>query len=1375
MKGVLAFLIFSVISVSAKDNKGQYIFSSINGGMTKSAITSFIQDENGFIWISTFGSGLYRYDGLENKEFIYNWEDSTSINSNFINEVFEDSKGTIWVATETGICTFDKYQESFQELRIIVDNENYSQQTFLCITEDSDGNILFTSAFHGLFKYDPKLKKFLISSQDSEDGQSKRLRKILELPNGQILIAGDMGLIEYYPKENKLDYASFFGGDARFQIKDPTTTLFEDIDGNIWVGTQLLGLYKLTPPDKKKIWVWKIESFPFTDKRILSIEEDQNGLMLIGTENDGLWVLDKKGDVKEKLYHDKFDGEHIKSNSIWSIFKDSENRIWLGYYDKGVGLYDPIYDKFQHLSSQVNELNSLQVGSVTSIAQDESGNYWIGMDGGGIDIYYTATNTFEHTLGQNTRIKGLNKKAIQTIHMDSKNGLWAGSWEGGLLHLPNGSLHFDSFDLNTEETKGETIRVMSLDEDSNGVLWIGTFGHGVLSFDPKTKHIETYSSGRFREESLYNADLRKILVDKNDDIWLGTTRGLYRLKGDQSKGIILEQIELLQDTTYHPSTNHILSLFQDKNTNLWIGTSGGGLCRYDIDQGEFEWFNQKNGLGQLTINAILEDENGRIWVSGQEGITVLDLELGEASSYTANDGLLSNDFNFNAAFKDKNGHLVFGNHLGVDFLDPENIITNVTPPKVYLTGLLLFNEPVEPGQENGILDQVISKTDQITLTYEQSVFTIQFVGLNYTRPEENKYAYYLEGLESNWNFVGNNRQATYTSLKNGEYILKIKSSNNDGVWSDHVRELKITILPPWYRSQWSYLTYSLLLILLLYLFYKIATLRIHDKQAVFAEVQIRKQEQELHDKKLQFFTNISHEFRTPLTLIINPLRDALLDKNINLPLPIREKIQVAYKNSNLLKRLVDELMDFRKLKSNKMPVKIENIETEAMLENISNYFKEEASSRGITFDVTPNPINETIWVDKGMFEKVFFNLLSNAFKVTPRNGNIKILTNIQSHEFPQDKAQSDSLRISVIDTGSGLTSDQIEKIFDRFYQIDKKNKDYFGGTGIGLEVVKDFVDLNKGDIQVLSTVGKGTSFEVYFRLGKSHTNETSLPQKSTIVEEPILDLIESLDETNSLIAPPLGSEKLVLVVEDNQELGTYLKKELSPFYKVILAKDGKEGYDLASNQNPDIIITDVMMPEMTGTELCTKLRKDLNTSHIPILMLTAKGSIEDQIEGVSSGADVYITKPFDMRVVLSHITQMIQNRDILFSKFFKEVTNSDESKSIESIDKVFVQKLIYFIHQNIDKSELRVESLAAEFHVSRSQLYRKIKALTGSSANEFTRRVRMDYAKQLIEKGDSKIVVVSRAVGFSSPSYFSKCYKDQFGHLPTEEETSLKI
>ena len=723
--------------------------------------------------------------------------------------------------------------------------------------------------------------------------------------------------------------------------------------------------------------------------------------------------------------------------------------------------------------------------------------------------------------------------------------------------------------------------------------------------------------------------------------------------------------------------------------------------------------------------------------------------------------------------------MYFGGYEGVNFFNPNEIKKAEKAPSLYFSDFKLFNQSVKPNEEASPLTKVISQTKEITLNYTQSVFTIEYVGINYNYSKKNQYAYYLEGFEKDWNYVGNNRTATYTNLAPGNYIFKVKSANADGTWSDAQLELKIKILPPWWKTVWAYFIYFSILVFLIIYLNKIYQNRFKAGQAILLEKEKTIQLEKLNNKKLQFFTNISHEFRTPLTLIINPLEDILRSKKISPE--IHNKLKIVHKSSDRLSRLINELMDFNKLEFNKIFLQAKKIEVVAFTQGIIGYFDEEAAARNITIHFESSVDELEDWLDPKMLEKILFNIISNAFKFTPDNGSISIAIKQSNYENELliDGNKVPSFSITITDTGSGIRKKDLNRIFDRFYQVNNINKDYYGSTGIGLEVVKEFIELHKGKIDVESQVGQGTKFTVTFPLGKSLYKKNEIvdevfkieKNKNKFLFEPTNNSDEDDDFTNQTIEnaeAEATKSYTILIVEDNPELRNYLKQELSKTYKVIVAENGQKGYELAVQKLPDLIITDVIMPIMDGLQMCKNIKGDLKTSHIPLLMLSAKALVKDRLEGIDSGADMYLSKPFELDILKSSLAQLITSRQIMFKKFYRGITKDGKEKTT-SLDNDFIQKVLQLINENISEPELTVEFLSSKIFLSRSQLYRKIKTLTGVSVNEFIRNVRLEKAKQLIEQGNNNVNEISYKVGFPSPSYFTKCYKIKYGYLPTQE------
>lgn len=1365
----ILFFLF-VTSFYAQTTDVEYNFIN-KKTVTKRAITSIIQDHKGFIWMGTKGAGLQKYNSFNYTSYLHQKNNPNSLNSSIVNCSYIDQSKRLWIGTETGLNLYNRKLDIFKHIQLQESLPNQRTHVY-AITETKDRNLLVGTHEYGVFLVDKKtLKSKRVIFGNRSTFPDLLINQIVKDKNGKIYIGSNLGLFQYNDAEMSMSLIPFDTQKGIDYVRNAIESLAIDKDGAIWIGTLSEGLIKVSMGIN---YYYDIENFPITSKRILALLINDDGNIFCGTENDGLFLVNSKGKIVKNYKYNKFDKNSIKSNSIWSLYKDRAGRIWVGFYNNGVEVYDKYYDKFIDIESLPNMPNSLQSNSVTGIAKDNLNRLWIGMDGGGLDIYDLNNKKFSHITDQiSSTIKGLKGLDVQTVFVDSKSNVWIGTWNTGIYFLKKGSKKFTNYNINNTNGNITSNRILSFAEDKDGIIWIGSFLKGLHSYNPNTQKFKYYNSKPFVDHKIIYSNIRSVFVDYKNNIWLGTTRGLYKIVKDTKEIKVYTIKDLIGSNSINEITSltSILSLYEDTSHNLWVGTDGNGLFKYNSENNTFITFGKEEGLKQETVASIIQSKDGNLWLGGSKGLSKLEAN-NKFTNYTVNDGLLSNDFNNNAVLEDQNGFLYFGNYAGINYFDPEKIRTNPFEPFIYLSDLKLFNKSVTIGEKEAPLKAVLSETSEITLSHEQAVFTISYVGINYTRSENNKYAYYLDGFEKDWNYVGDITAATYTNIASGTYIFKVKAANNDGVWNVKPATLKITILPPWWVSPFAILSYILLLILMGYLAYRIINGRIKEKRLIKFERDKRLQEEELNNKKIQFFTNISHEFRTPLTLMLNPLEDIIKNKSLQLPDFVKEKHTIIYKNTTRLTRLINELMDFRKLQFNKLTVNACEIEAAVFVNEVSSYFKEEAEQQDIKFLIKPNLNFITVWADPGMLEKILFNILSNAFKVTPEKGTITINISI-----PKDKkilplidpeTPIPVIEICVKDTGSGIKQEEINQIFERFYQVKEINSQYYGGTGIGLEVVQNFINLHKGKIEVESEESIGTTFHIFFAQGNAHFSESEIfiPSKHSNTNIPIDKTITNYKEVKEVII----KKKTVMIVEDNGELRNYLSNELKSDYNILIATNGLDALKIADKKVPDVIVSDVMMPKMDGYEFCLKLKENIKTSHIPVLMLSAKTMSDDWIKGIESGADIYMNKPFKTEVLKTQLKRLIKSRQILFDKYSSGTNSYTTPTHTSSLDKEFIAKVLKYINENIQDSQLGVESLAEELILSRSQLYRKIKALTGQTANEFIRKIRLLKAKELIESGYDSIGEIGFKVGFSSPSYFTKCFKTEFGVLPTELE-----
>lgn len=1362
-----------LLALSAQEKEDAYNFLDIEKSITQRAISTIVQDNQGLIWMGTYGVGLNKYNGIDIVPYKQEFDNPNTLNSSLVHTAYVDSSGLLWVGTETGLDVFQKEMDSFKHVSFYHNGLLLNNIVVTAIVEINDHSLLIGTIANGLFKVDIKSLKGHPLSVNKTFPTPILINCLVKYNDKTIYIGSNKGLYALHGEQ--MNSIIFKDGllDETTNFELNIESLFVDNEGSLWMGTHSKGLLKLVNPETTHIQK-DVEIFNITTERILTIIQAPDKRILCGTENDGLFVLTVNGNLVKNYRYDKFDINSIKSNSVWSLFVDNQERIWIGYYNKGVGVHDYYYDKFPDIQSIPNVENSLQSSSVTGVIKDEEDRLWIAMDCGGIDVYDIKSNQFVHLLdSENSVAKQLKADDVQTIFMDSQKNIWVGTWNSGIYYLKSNTKIFKHFDTYNTNGALKSNRVMSFSEDAHGKIWIGTFSNGLHNYSLAEGKFGYVDDKKFNDLKTNRAEIRKVMVDCENTIWVATTSGLFKRQANSDDAF--HKIELkpeqFKPNGQNISVDVIVSLYEDSEHNVWIGTDGAGVWKYNCSNDALTWYNEEQGLKQETIATIIEADDGKLWMAGNKGLSCFDKSKQKITNYDINDGLLSNEFNFNAAFKDTDGTLYFGNYKGINVVRPSAIPRNINKPEIYFTDFKVHNKSVKNYEKNDPLKKVISETQHVTLDYGQSVFTIEYMGINYTRPEKNQYAYYLEGLEEDWNFVGNNRSATYTNLSPGNYTFNLKAANNDGLWNDEIKTLSLTILAPWWKTKLAIVLYLLAIILFSTWMYRLLRERIREKRLVAFERTKRIQEEELNNKKIQFFTNISHEFRTPLTLILNPLKDIMISATPSLPKDVQEKHAIIYKNAARLKRLIDELMDFRKLQLNKFSVKVSKIDINSFIKEISDHFTEEASLKNIALLIESHNTPIYLWSDSGMLEKVIFNILSNAFKVTPENGAITISVFQSPNHFCFPLVENKilpCLEITIEDTGSGINQEEVKKIFNRFYQIKNMNSQYYGGTGIGLEVVRNFVELLKGEIIIESEEAIGTKFKILLPLGNQHF------QKHELLNIPTSEtLLPNLNHLKIPLAPKFvdKSLKTLLIVEDNTELRSYLKQELSFDYIVFEAPNGQKALEIAQRKLPDLIITDVVMPEMDGLEFCQNLKSNIATSHIPIIMLTAKTMTDDMVNGVNSGADVYLSKPFDMRLLNSYLTRLIENRQNYIAKNLNDPSKLTLLEKTTELDKSFMRKVLDYLHKNIEKTELNVEYLAEDLHLSRSQLYRKIKAMTGLTPNELIRKVRLEKAKNMIETGCESIAEVGFKVGFSSPSYFSRCFKLEFGILPTDVKT----
>lgn len=1305
------------------------------------------------MWVGTRGNGLFKYDGVAFKQYVKKWEDPNALFNNTINKLYLDQSSRLWIATENGIQYYNKENNQFEPITF---NGNPLTANIHAIKQTKKGLLLIGTHKEGLFTVDPStLEAKSVNFASDFSLIEFEINDIISFNDDFYWLATNKGLMRYELASNTLSIEN------KSPLTDKTLiTFIEDKKNNIWIGTSLSGIIKFNRLSQE------FKNFNFTSKRILALSNYKDKI-LVATENDGLFILNANGSVNQNLRQVSFENSKLKSNSIWSLHVDKKDRIWIGYYDKGFDVFDLAHNKFYSLADNFKDLKYQNIGSVSGIASTSNDVLWIATNDNGLFKYHKKQNTITPISNSKSNYKGLNSKDITSVYVDVNKNLWVGTWTSGLYILRANSKRFVNYNMSSKYNKLKSNRIMTFTGDKNGNVWIGSFLGGIMKYENSSKRISHINNNKVRELNLDNANIRKLLIDSNNKLWIGSRKGLFRFDLNDNNDVEFEiknfNLQLNNLTRSNTTPPVILSLLEDYKGQIWIGTEGFGLFSYDTTKNNFEWFHIKDGLQQETVNSINTANDETIWIAGNKGISSLIKSKKLFKNYNTNDGLMVNNFNRNASFKEHNGDLMFGNALGINVFNPSSFKINTERPLIHVTGIEINNQSsIKNSQE--IINPNSTIDNKVELDHGQSVFTVNYVGINFTRGKQNQYAYKLEGFEKEWNYVGNKTSATYTNIPPGDYIFKVKAANNEGFWNENPETISITLSKPWWTTNLMLITYILIGLTLGFIIYDLTKSKLRQRQAIKSERIKLLQTESLNAKKIQFFTNISHEFRTPLTLILNPL-EALLNSSYHFPDEIKSKLNIIHKNTNRLFRLIDELMDFRKLQFNKLSIKAKPTNINDFLKQLVTHFEEEAFMRKIQFKLYQERLDERLWIDPSLFEKIIFNLLSNAFKATADGGAITISVQPKSQIIipafnPIEKVKGCS--ISIKDNGVGVKKEDINNIFDRFYQTEALDQQYYGGTGIGLEVVRSFVELHKGHIEVVSDGVSGSEFIISIPFGNAHFSANEIDSNPT---KEIVDLNKNITPKPATI---INSEHKpqILIVEDNIELRQYLTEQLENEYHIIEAKNGVQGLKIAQKFVPELIISDVMMPLMNGFDFCEQLKGNSQTSHIPVIMLTAKILETDRLKGINSGAEVYLKKPFSITLLKTHIKQLIQSRKLIFDKYYKGIINNDITNSK---DKDFISSVLNYVHENIGNTKLNVEFMAKELHLSRSKLYRKIKTATGDSANEFIRKIRLEKAKEYLEQTDKTVSEICYAVGFSSPSYFSKCYKQYFGEIPKKD------
>lgn len=1357
---IFLFCFFFFQSLLADDLKFKHL--TIDNGLSQNTVNTIFQDHKGLIWIGTW-DGLNKYDGYNFVVYRNDGRNNNSLSNKYINIVLEDKKYNMWVGTSSGLNLFNRNLEVFKSYP----NAKNTPYYVYSIVEDRNG-MMWVATDEGIKYLDPTLDKLIDININEVYEKDKRVQS-LYIDKNNILWIGKFTGLDFYDITKKKLVTPYPSLKLAVQKSWIRVIRYQN-DGSFWLATEADGVVHFKNNNQIEYFTTKNGLLTNTIRDILIVNRNE---VWIGTKS-GLSILNPiTNKVKNYTYKKEEESENSLSQaSVRSLFQDKKGNIWLGTYSGGINLVYNFKENFTYKGHAKTDPSKLSNKEVNGILEDSDKNVWLATDGGGLNYWnrkLNTTNVFKYSVGNSTF------QTIKTIHQDAENKkiLWLGTG-GGVLKFNKESYLFEPFNFTNIVNPPAFIQQYVFEDTKQG-LWIGTNFNGLYLFKDGRK-VKSYDVKLGKKGNINSENITALKDDDGLGLWIGTRRsGLNYLNYKTGK---IASYVYNENKANSLSSDNVLSLFKDSKGRLWIGTDGGGLNYYDPQSKQFLTLDKNNGLLNSNIHAIAEEGDGILWLSTNRGLFKVKVNINlnplkfnglEILNYTVEDGLQSNQFLHGSVFRGVENELFFGGINGISTFFPKKLSLNNDKPNIVFTDLLILGKPATI-DEKGVLKKSIDESSEIILPYDKAYFTIKFSLLNFIYPEKNKYAFVLEGFANDtWHYVNDQRQATYTNLDPGTYIFKVKAANNSGIWTNTSRSIKIIILPPWYLTWWAYTIYIVIFLLLLYLFYSYTKYKERLKGRIIYEKYIAKQERELAQQKLSFFIKISHEIKTPITMIMAPLQKLLSAHDDN---PTwSQHLNTMNKSGQRLLNLIDQLLDIRSLDPEQTHLKAAKGNIVIFMNEIVIISSNLAKTKNIDLSFSPANENIEVWYDRDKMEKVIYNLLSNAIKYTSEYGEIKVIVK----EFKLEN----TVEISVIDNGCGINPDRLVTLFTPFKHTDSMLNNV-PGTGIGLAFAKELVDLHYGEIVVESNPASNgengfTCFKVKLPLGNSHLKKSEIDDNYLLAEnidnykDYQLNRQKNFEDVKNKIKANHGSENItMLIVEDNIEVLNFLEDHFKLEFEVYTAENGKIGYEEALKIVPEIIISDVMMPEMDGVELCKLLKEDINTSHIPVVLLTARSPLLFKLEGLENGADEYISKPFNLDLLEVKVWNLILNRQKMRTRFQKQVLLEPTNTIISSFDDLFIERIIKYIEEHVSEETLSVEDISAHVGMTRGNLYKKLKALTSKSPVEFIRYIRLQRAAQLLKQKKMYINEVAYMVGFQDVNYFRKCFKEEFNINPTE-------
>ncbi|HEY8928802.1 MAG TPA: two-component regulator propeller domain-containing protein [Mucilaginibacter sp.] len=1364
------------LGVFAQNDQYKFSHLDITNGLSDDQVSSIYKDNKGFMWFGTT-SGLNRYDGYKFRIFKHDAKDPASLGENNVVNINEGPDNKLWIFTHSSISVYNPTTERFSnDAAVELAAYHVPADRIKAIKKDARGNFWFITYYKGLYCYFPENKttvnyshtfrsRVILHSNYVTDVAADRKNNIWMIYSDGVLEKLDLN-------KNSIQQVSSVLA-TTIAAKQQNHNLMADSKGNLWVYSNSgpTGVYYYNTANNTLVNFSKDSPVNRLNSNIINtIVEAEDGKIWIGTDHGGINIVDPATYNVSYLMSEEDNPKSLSGNSI-VLYKDNTGIIWAGTFKQGVNYYHSGIMQFPLYRHFITDNKSLPFEDVDCFIEDDAGNLWIGTNGGGLICYNKASKTYTRYKHDPANPNSLSNDIVLRFCIDEEHKLWIGTYYGGLDRFDG--RNFTHYRHNDKVPSSITDdRVFTVMEDSQKRIWAGTFSGGLNIFDRATN---SFIHPKYPLSSPYTST---IYEDRQHNIWIGRDEGVDEIDPKTNK------IKHYFNQPKNPNSlvaNDVNIVMQDSRGLMWIGTKDG-LSILNPTNGKFLTADDGFTFPSNNISNILEDNEGRMWVSTSTSLANIKIEKAggkyhfEIDNFNEYDGLQGRGFNLNAAYKMRSGELIFGGAHGFNLFDPRIVNTPKPKESLVFTDLQLFNKSVTVGDTisgHAILSAAISETKEITLNHSENVFAIEFAACDYFNPGKIKYQYMLEGFNKGWiNAPVNDRRAIYTNLDGGDYTFKVRTLNRNNAGVNSMISLKIHVLPPFWKSPLAYVTYVLLAIgILLYIRHRgIMKLR-REFEAKQAEDEVerkitqeREEARRMHQldlMKIKFFTNVSHEFRTPLSLILSPI-DTLL-KTADKP-DQHHHLQMIRRNGKRLLNLVNQLLDFRKMEYNELKLCLRKGDIIKFIKEVSSSFTDVAQQKQIQYFVESEIGAFVTDFDHDKMERILFNLLSNAFKFTPSGGHISVILSL----MPADETSPEqkTLEIKVIDTGIGIPPENQEKIFERFFQDDMPENLLNQGSGIGLSITKEFVKMHNGTIEIESEPDYGSCFIIKLPVG---TGNEEMPQITLLQEDPIYTVSKNNDDVHSTSKKPL-----ILLIEDNDDLRFYLKDNLKNSFHIKEAVNGKDGWQKALALHPKLIVSDISMPEMNGLELCKKIKADSRTAQIPIILLTALTTEEDQLAGLDCGANDYIVKPFNFEILLSKIHNLLRMQEAFKTTFQKQIEVEAKEIEIVSEDEKFLKNALTYIEDNITNPNFSVEELSRHLNLSRVSLYKKLLTLTGKTPVDCIRTIRLKRAVQLLEKSKLSIANVAYEVGFNNAAYFAKVFREEFGILPSDYINELR-